>query len=88
MTQTAAEQTRFEAILIAMKEQNSRLVQNVSRLESIGHKVLDTNDPSKSEGQTTGAPNGLLETAEQEVRNTIAHNDRLEQLTQKLSSLL
>jgi len=89
MIQTAGkEQTQLEQVLSMLSQSNSRFIETIYKLESIGHKIKDTNIPTKENSQEVPNPDGLLQQIGQQLEYYSQHNQRLENLFEKLSPLI
>jgi hypothetical protein len=88
-TATKTQQTQLDAIFQKIQDENSRLITTIDRLETLGHKIKDTNFP-KAEKKLSESPkpDGLFSQIAEQLEYYNGHNARLNDLYEKLSNLI
>jgi len=84
------EPSQLDQILSRLSAQNSNLVSTIQELESVGHRVRNTNFPRVDDGSKKEEvkPEGLLDEIGLQLNYFEGHNYRLQELLKKLSPLL
>lgn len=81
--------TQLVAVFSNLKDQNERLFQNVCRLESFGHRLMDTNVPPQgSDKKEKELERGFIPETFSEIDRFRLLNNRVDELLVKLENII